>query len=223
MGFASGDWNEALTRPYAGKPDFMDFKHMSTFHIDSGKLEKALLFLRPFMSKNSMRYYLEGVFFKKKDNAEITLVATDGYKLCEIILPVMMTDAWECPGVILPAFAVQQFINAAQHAKPTPLVIAYRKEEKAEYLAIRHGDTWFESRCIDGNYPDYEKALPTGEPEKVIGMATEQAKVLAEMHQKENKIFKWEFYKANKEGEAPVIIKNEMMGYRIALMPARME
>ena len=30
MGFASGDWNEALTRPYAGKPDFMEYRNMNT-------------------------------------------------------------------------------------------------------------------------------------------------------------------------------------------------
>lgn len=117
------------------------------------------------MLSDDTRYYLNGIYFHAHDVNEQKVfrsVATDAHRLACIEIP-LPPGAEEIPGVIV--------------GRKTLLEIRKLLEEQEAEVTIHLSDTRVEfrlptatlsSRVIDGTYPDYELAIPTGNDKPII-------------------------------------------------------
>jgi DNA polymerase-3 subunit beta len=115
-------------------------------------------YLSRFASKEEVRYYLNGVYFDKKDNA---LAATDGHRLGYIENAFTADSELPEDGYII-KFSKQalSFIKSFKYAEEIEIII----EEKAAVVQV-----WGASMSldlIDGIYPDWRRVTKT-EPEAV--------------------------------------------------------
>jgi DNA polymerase-3 subunit beta len=135
----------------------------------------ALRRVRPCMSEEETRYYLNGVHVHAAQNGRgCVMVATDGHRLTAIDLP-MPAATGALPGVIIPRQAVGAILTLAKANPSEP--VHFRVSTKAprnseepnaaklvggdpHLVEIRIGAFRIISKLIDGTYPDYRRLLP---------------------------------------------------------------
>ena len=145
-----------------------DFPHMvipkSPFLLDDkpirirGPLRELFDFVRPAISTEETRYYLNGVFLHARPGPEgqlsrLTAVATDGHRL-------LKTDAdggYAPFGAIIPRPAVEDIVSILKGRE--------HDNNKIDLFGATHGrlvagpvvETF---KLIDGSFPDYERVIP---------------------------------------------------------------
>lgn len=111
------------------------------------------------MSTDETRYHLNGVLLENKESA-LAMVATDGHRLAYIERPIKLTN-FQQEKVILPRKGVNELRKLLDQEKSFDFCISERhvfcKTEK-QTLYIR---------LIDGNFPDYRRVIPEGNPVEV--------------------------------------------------------
>lgn len=124
-------------------------------------LKSRLKKMKPFMSHEETRYYLNGIYLHY-DNFTLTMVATNGHILqeqifeCEVELSEQY-DAFDC---ILPRIAVENLIKIMPsdiESQLTMQVINEGKEIRFDFF-----ENEFVSNLLVGTYPDYKKIMPEG-------------------------------------------------------------
>lgn len=121
---------------------------------------KALIEKPSFaMSNEETRYYLNGIYFHKAktDSDEVLrAVATDGHRLAriEVALP---AGAAEMPGVIVPRKVIYELKKLLAESEAD--VNISMSESKIRFVV---GSAVIVSKLIDGNFPDYERVIPSG-------------------------------------------------------------
>jgi DNA polymerase III sliding clamp (beta) subunit (PCNA family) len=116
------------------------------------------------ISKESTRYYLQGVCFDKQG----VLVATDGYRLAAI-RPKQGLGAWCSDNFILPADTIKKILSVKTTMKKaalyfgidteTKIASVFHEEGKGNRLTLASFSFYF----IDGTFPDWRRAIPTAE------------------------------------------------------------
>lgn len=121
---------------------------------------KALIEKPSFaMSNEETRYYLNGIYFHVSGSGVdqvLRAVATDGHRLAriEVALP---AGAAGMPGVIVPRkviYELRKILGETEHD-----VIISLSDAKIRFVI---GDAVIVSKLIDGNFPDYERVIPSG-------------------------------------------------------------
>jgi DNA polymerase-3 subunit beta len=106
--------------------------------------------IRPAISTEETRYYLNGVFLHSTPEGKARIVATDGHRL-------MARDVdsdYTGPGVIIPRRVVTQLMKL----KPGKLATCH---EGARFTA---GPLTIWTKIIDGSFPDYDRVIPKANP-----------------------------------------------------------
>lgn len=105
------------------------------------------------VSTDETRPILTGVLFISKDK-DIYLVATDGFRLSEVKLK----SQAEIPNlrIIVPKAVLNELVKIESE---DDIEVSFDKENNQIIFAL--GDTVLSSRIIEGEFPDYEKIIPS--------------------------------------------------------------
>ncbi len=110
------------------------------------------------ISTEETRYYLNGIYlesFQQDGSQGLRAVATDGHRLakCEIA---MELHGLTIPGVIVPRKTVGEIFKMIEDEDETvELSVSETK------IRIKQGDLTLTSKLIDGNFPDYQRVIPS--------------------------------------------------------------
>lgn len=133
----------------------------------SQQLIKRLIDRTAFaMAQQDVRYYLNGMLWEVEGN-KLRCVATDGHRLamCDKELDI---DVPEKTQAILPRKGVielSRLLNDAETGVDLTL--------GSHHIRVETEDYTFTSKLVDGKFPDYERVLPKGGTNIVIGNRTE--------------------------------------------------
>ncbi len=110
------------------------------------------------ISTEETRYYLNGIYLHvagSGDGKLLRAVATDGHRLAriEVALP---AGADNMPGIIVPRKAIQELRKLLEAGEGD--VSVSLSETKIRFV---YGNAVLVSKLIDGNFPDYERVIPS--------------------------------------------------------------
>ncbi|UYE95838.1 hypothetical protein KNLIENLN_00025 [Sinorhizobium phage NV1.1.1] len=131
------------TLPAVDFPTPPDGKYDATFDLDIAALFAPVQFA---IAVNDNRKFLEGVYFHTKKGVAVA-VATNGHRLSRHI------------GESLPEF--KGVIVGPKTVSLLPKGVA-RVSVSEQKIRIEQGDFTLTSNLVDGEYPDYERVIPTG-------------------------------------------------------------
>ena len=141
-----------------------DFPHMEpelgdAATIPGDALADALAFVRPAVSMEETRYYLNGVFMHTPlhgPTKPIVLVATDGHRLqkVEIERPAGFPDL-PADGLIIPRATVDSLM-AMLAADAGEVAMSYSREA----VRFEVGGATLVSKVVEGAFPDYQRVIP---------------------------------------------------------------
>ena len=117
-------------------------------------------------SKDAQRYALNGVFFVVDENT-IKAVSTDGKRLSYIERSCEKTS--ENVKAIIPNKAVSDFLKLFSALAVDNMQVSVSNNT----ITFIVGDMLFQSKLIEGNFPNYEQVLPKGEMNKITLNAIE--------------------------------------------------
>lgn len=114
------------------------------------------------MSKEEVRYYLNGICYQQEDGATLaTLAATDGHRLHAMRITV---DAGPARRVILPAALINSVLAVADKRGHWDLVSVTCDDKTASvWLHTKHGaePVTITTPYLGGVYPHFERIIPT--------------------------------------------------------------
>jgi len=103
-------------------------------------------------SKDDSRPVLSGINFIESDEG-LTIVSTDGFRLSLLKL----SNKDQIKSMLIPA---EFLYEVAHHAQETETIgLSFSEEEKAALFSV--GEDKFYSRLIEGEFPPFEKVIPT--------------------------------------------------------------
>lgn len=140
---------------YLEPEDFPEAKTAegAPFEIEAKKLLAILEATVGTVATESNRYYLCGVYLHVKDGA-LVAASNDSYRMCRRTtdLPV---GAESLPGIIIPTAAVTTMMTLLEDCEHSVSMWVTRSRI---WLKTKHAE--FSTALINGQYPDYERAIP---------------------------------------------------------------
>lgn len=118
------------------------------------------------MAQQDVRYYLNGMLWEVYEN-KLRCVATDGHRLalCTRDLDINIAEKKQA---ILPRKGVIEMSRLLSDDE-TPAQLSF----SAHHIRLETEDYSFTSKLVDGKFPDYERVLPKGGSNIVIGERSE--------------------------------------------------
>jgi DNA polymerase-3 subunit beta len=110
------------------------------------------------VSTDETRYSLNGVFIEEADSGKIRMVATDGHRLSYDERS--LGSVGLAKGVILPRKGVSELKKLLESGSDGAVSLGFRENMA---LAVKERVELF-MRLIDGDFPDYTKVIPKGNP-----------------------------------------------------------
>lgn len=162
-------------------PDFVSVDEKSFFSVPAKDFKEMVKKTSFAVSVDTVRYFMTGVFFEKKDN-KLVLVATDGRRLS--------FSAKEVPGlvdftsVIVPPKVLNVVIEKLSNEGSVDIAIA------GKTIFFKCGNCIFSINLIDAQFPNYNRVIPashTGEfviSKKEIDKALKHISVMTDKVQK---------------------------------------
>jgi len=150
---------EALSRlPTIGAEDFptMDMDPDHVFTMDAAPLARMVRFIRPAVSTEEVRYYLNGAYLHTTFEAgerKLRMVATDGHRLNLDDMPAT-ANMPDFPGVIVPRCALDTL---------APVLVGrdeVQVEVSRQHIRFTAGNVTLLSKVVDGAFPDYMRVIP---------------------------------------------------------------
>ena len=123
----------------------------STIH---GMIERTIF----SVSTDETRYSLNGVFIEESDGGKVRMVATDGHRLAfdeRVLNPLGLSK-----GVILPRKGLAELKKLLESGEDGIVSMGFRENMG---LVIKDKVELF-MRLIEGDFPDYTKVIPKGNP-----------------------------------------------------------
>lgn len=120
--------------------------------IKAKVLKEAIFAVAPAAALDETRPVLAGLLMRVK-NAEMFIVATDSYRLAEEKIEIEKAD--RAIEIIIPQRSASELARILPHDETD--VDLYVGENQVEF---RFGDIEFQSRQIEGSFPDYEQIIP---------------------------------------------------------------
>lgn len=124
------------------------------------------------MAQQDVRYYLNGMLWEVESNT-LRCVATDGHRLamCTRELDINVTEKTQS---ILPRKGVIELSRLLnENEDPVSLVLG------THHIRVETADYTFTSKLVDGKFPDYQRVLPQGGTNIVLGDRTELKQAFA--------------------------------------------
>ncbi len=129
------------------------------FRIGSPELANLIENTRFAMSTEETRYYLNGIYFHATDGV-YRAVATDGHRLAKADMHAP-AGTQNIPNVIVPRKTVLELFKLLEQTDNECEVSL--SDSKIKFCI--NGAT-LTSKLVDGTFPDYERVIPQGNPEK---------------------------------------------------------
>ena len=139
-------------------PELEINEETNSLSISSSVLQRLLNKTAFCMASQDVRYYLNGLLVEYKEG-EINVVATDGHRLAFSTSPLSETKTIEGERQILPRKAVLE-LSKILRLKNEDIKITFGNSS----FSIQDENLDFSTKLIDGKFPDYEKVLPSGDP-----------------------------------------------------------
>lgn len=131
----------------------------NAFEIDSEALSTALPKIMYSISSDETRPTLTGALMLF-DGVNLSLVSTDGFRLSKHSIPLKTKE--KNLKIILPKGILAELGRVGKDEK---LLFDYKKDDKQVVFQI--GSVFLSSRIIEGDFPDYEKIIPTSSKLKI--------------------------------------------------------
>jgi len=108
------------------------------------------------ISTEETRYYLNGIYLHVAEEKVLRAVATDGHRLARVEMEVPKGAAG-MPGVIVPRKTVGELRKLIDETEE-PIEVALSETR----IRFAFDSVTLSSKLIDGNFPDYQRVIPTG-------------------------------------------------------------
>lgn len=137
-----------------------------SFKIERESLLEMLKSVSYAQSVNEERYMLKGVFFKKEEN-DLSLVATDGRRLAVATTELKETDQSGSCDFILPSMTVAELERLPQVGNTIQVSYTDRQvqielevsKEKLEEQGFKNSISLI-SKVVEGKYPNFKQVIP---------------------------------------------------------------
>ena len=139
-------------------PELEIKEETNSLSISSSALQRLLNKTAFCMASQDVRYYLNGLLVEYK-GGEVNAVATDGHRLALATSPLDKTSPIDGERQILPRKAVLE-LSKILRQENEDIKITFGNSS----LSIQDENLDFSTKLIDGKFPDYEKVLPSGDP-----------------------------------------------------------
>ena len=139
-------------------PELESKEETYSLSISSSALQRLLNKTAFCMASQDVRYYLNGLLVEYK-GGEVNAVATDGHRLALATSPLDKTITIDGERQILPRKAVLE-LSKILRQENEDIKITFGNSS----LSIQDENLDFSTKLIDGKFPDYEKVLPSGDP-----------------------------------------------------------
>lgn len=140
-----------------------------TYQVKTKDFKKAISSVIFAVTYDESRPEISGVFTNLVEK-EITLVATDSYRLAEK-KAVLANRAKKEKSVIVPVRTYQEILRILEEEKEETEIVINENQ-----ILFAMDDVELVSRVIDGQYPDYKQIIPKEHQTKVIVNVAEFAK-----------------------------------------------
>ncbi len=147
-------------------PKWPELKDPLTIQIPSSQLVEMINRTIYAVGESEMRYTLNSLLFHIKPEGTLTLVGTDGHRLSMIRYP-LGEETTETIGsrelkLLIPKKAGTELRRLLADTETTVIRIG------SNHLSFESGETTLLVRLVEGNYPDYEQALPFHNEKKAV-------------------------------------------------------
>ena len=139
-------------------PELEIKEETNSLSISSSALQRLLNKTAFCMASQDVRYYLNGLLVEYK-GGEVNAVATDGHRLALATSPIDKTSPIDGERQILPRKEVLE-LSKILRQENEDIKITFGNSS----LSIQDKNLDFSTKLIDGKFPDYEKVLPSGDP-----------------------------------------------------------
>ena len=139
-------------------PELESKEETNSLSISSSALQRLLNKTAFCMASQDVRYYLNGLLVEYK-GGEVNAVATDGHRLALARSTLDKTVTIDGERQILPRKAVLE-LSKILRQENEDIKITFGNSS----LSIQDENLDFSTKLIDGKFPDYEKVLPSGDP-----------------------------------------------------------
>lgn len=146
-----------IVLPAADHPVPSETQPFAAFDIEHGDLRKTLDRIRPFISTEETRYYLNGVCLKASGGRDLRFVSTDGHRLGETT-HLLAADLRQFDAIV-PAETVAM-ISRLRVKGSARVELLQRGGDRPDYVRFTFDGVEILSKLIDGKYPDYERVIP---------------------------------------------------------------
>ncbi len=149
-------------------PYFPEVHEENLFEIESALLKGMIEKTSYAICNDDTKYNLNGLFAKTEINDDdvqlLKMVATDGHRLSIASCPFKGNAGQELSkGVILPKKGVYELKKIAEEDGGT-LLFGFMDNS----AVIKRGDSYMVMRLVDGEFPDYNRVIPTSNDRSII-------------------------------------------------------
>lgn len=131
-----------------------------SFKINRDDLLKLFDKAKFAISTEETRYYLNGIYLHDFDNGKdhtLRAVATDGHRLARIDVP-LPEGAKGMPAIIVPRKTILEVKKVLEESDDDTVLVSISNTK----IKIETNNSTLLSKLIDGNFPDYERVIPSG-------------------------------------------------------------
>ncbi|MDD4972659.1 MAG: DNA polymerase III subunit beta [Paludibacter sp.] len=121
--------------------------------ISQKVLKNLISMVQYAMAQQDIRYYLNGMLLVLNDN-EITVVATDGHRLC--LAADKLADTASKQEIIIPRKTILELTKLLTDTDDQITITIFKNQIKFDI-----GNIQLISKVIDGKFPDYNRVIPT--------------------------------------------------------------
>ncbi|MEK7099470.1 MAG: DNA polymerase III subunit beta [Patescibacteria group bacterium] len=130
-------------------------KKGAVFSVDAASLARGLGRVLPAVSSSEFKPELSGVFFRPAKQ-DLTLAATDTFRLAESVLPLAKNESEAGLSFILPQRSAAELSRILDGEDGMVTMVVGDNQMSAET-----GRGLFTSRLIEGSFPDYKAIIPS--------------------------------------------------------------
>lgn len=152
-------------------PALSDFPGASTVKLPQTVLRKLIERTHFSMAQQDVRYYLNGLLLEI-GNKVVRCVATDGHRLSMASIETESADG-EFKQVIIPRKGVLELLRLLDGGEE-----AIELSLTGNHVRLQLGNVRFTSKLIDGRFPDYQRVIPSGDSNSVLGSVAEMKSAL---------------------------------------------
>ncbi|NOT17061.1 MAG: DNA polymerase III subunit beta [Sulfuriferula sp.] len=120
--------------------------------IEQKKLKNLIAMVQYAMAQQDIRYYLNGMLLVLENNT-ITVVATDGHRLC--LAADELSESMNKQEIIIPRKTISELTKLLADTDEYVTLTVFKNQIQFEL-----GNTQLISKIIDGKFPDYHRVIP---------------------------------------------------------------